>query len=226
LYSQVLATLGPEIASGERPSGTVLRIEELEERFGVSRTVVREVVRVLESMQLVSTRRRVGVTILPMHEWNLYDPLVIRWRLAGGDRANQLRSLTELRSGVEPVAAGFAARRATPEQCGELTGLAIRLATSARAGDLEEFLEHDVAFHRLIVEAGGNSVLLETWLGLRVELRTIITALRTGLDRHEIAESHRPILEALRSRDPDAAAAAVRDHLQHYGELLKGDDTG
>jgi DNA-binding GntR family transcriptional regulator len=65
-------------------------------------------------------------------------------------------------------------------------------------------------------------VLLETWTSLRIEARTIVTALRAGIDGHEIAELHRPVLEALRARDPQRAGAALRRHVEHLGELLKG----
>lgn len=86
LPGRLLAELGPAIASGEIPEGAVLRSEELEERFGVSRTVVREAVRILEGMRLVASRRRVGITVQPKSDWDVFDPLVIRWRLAGSDR--------------------------------------------------------------------------------------------------------------------------------------------
>src|SRR5437879_13022417 len=62
LHSRVLAELGPAIASGAHPPGTVLRIDELEIRYGVSRTVVREAGRVLAAMHLVAWRRRAGGT--------------------------------------------------------------------------------------------------------------------------------------------------------------------
>src|SRR5690606_33442979 len=84
----------------------------------------------------VESRRRVGVTVLPSREWNVYDPQVIRWRLAGADRPRQLRSLTVLRSAVEPVAAGLAARHATAEQCAELTRCALGMVAHSRGGQL------------------------------------------------------------------------------------------
>ena len=71
LHGRVLDTLGPEITAGEYPPGSVLRTDELAQRFDVSRSVMREVVRVLESMHLVESRRRVGVTVLPSREWNV-----------------------------------------------------------------------------------------------------------------------------------------------------------
>jgi len=147
---------------------------------------------------------------------------VIRWRLAGGDRANQLRSLTELRSGVEPVAAGFAARRATPEQCGELTGLAIRLATPARAGDLEEFLEHDVAFHRLVLEASGNDMF--------ARLADVVAEVLAGRTHHHLMPAepspvavrlHAQVAEAVQSGDAGRAEEGMREIVTGAAEEMR-----
>ncbi|MGW2940870.1 FadR/GntR family transcriptional regulator, partial [Streptomyces sp. NPDC001226] len=158
LHGRVLDTLGPAITAGEYPPGSVLRTDELAQHFEVSRSVMREAVRVLESMHLVESRRRVGVTVRPESEWNVYDPQVIRWRLTGADRARQLRSLTVLRSAIEPVAAGLAARYATAEQCAELTQCALGMVATSRGHQLEGYLVHDVAFHRVVLEASGNEM--------------------------------------------------------------------
>lgn len=221
LHGRVLDTLGPAIASGTHPAGSVLRIEELEALFQVSRTVIREVIRVLESMHLVSSRRRVGVTVLPMTEWNLYDPLVIRWRLAGTDRANQLRSLSELRYAIEPVAAGFAARRATPDQCGELVGLAIQLAASAKAGDLREFLDYDIAFHRTVLAASGNEMFHR--------FHDAVGEVLTGRTEHHLMPAepnpaavrlHADVAEAIQCNEPERAESAMRSIVeQALGEM-------
>ena len=85
-HSGVLDRLGESIASGARAPSTVLTLAALEEEFGVSRTLVREVVRVLESMGMVESRRRVGVTVRPPRDWNPFDPRLIRWRLGGPGR--------------------------------------------------------------------------------------------------------------------------------------------
>src|SRR5665647_3315221 len=82
LHARVLDLLGLAVCAGDLASGSVVRIDQLQERYGVSRSVVREAIRVLASMGLVASRRRVGVQVLPATEWNLYDPQVIRWRLA------------------------------------------------------------------------------------------------------------------------------------------------
>ena len=114
LHGDVLDRLGASIVAGDPAPGGVLRIEQLEERYAVSRSVVREAIRVLESMGLVESRRRVGVTVRPRDAWNVFDPRIIRWRLDGEDREAQLLSLSQLRQGVEPVAAGLAARSRHP----------------------------------------------------------------------------------------------------------------
>src|SRR5665647_3055061 len=99
LHEQVLARIGPDLVAGVLVEGQVLRMEGLEARYGVSRTVIREVVKVLESLQIVTSRRRVGVRVRPRREWNMFDPRIIRWRLDSPDRAEQLRSLSDLRRG-------------------------------------------------------------------------------------------------------------------------------
>lgn len=160
-HSGVLDRLGESIASGARAPGTVLTLAALEEEFGVSRTLVREVVRVLESMGMVESRRRVGVTVRPPRDWNPFDPRLIRWRLGGPGRDEQLRSLTELRTAIEPVAARLAAVRADGPTRRRLVELAARLRElgEARRGTDPEYLEVDTAYHALLLEASGNPML-------------------------------------------------------------------
>jgi DNA-binding FadR family transcriptional regulator len=202
LHAQVLHRLGPAITAGEFPPGSVLRTDELAQSLGVSRSVMREAVRVLESMQLVASRRRVGVTVRPVEEWNVYDPQVIRWRLAGADRPRQLRSLTVLRSAVEPVAAGLAARHATPEQCAELTRCALGMVATSRGQRLEEYLVHDVAFHRVILTASGNEMF--------TPLGDVVAEVLTGRTRHEVM-----------FEDPDPAAVTL--HVRVAEAVREGD---
>ncbi|MEU8437709.1 FCD domain-containing protein [Streptomyces sp. NPDC029216] len=211
LHSQVLDALGLAITAGEHPPGSVLRTDGIAERFGASRTVVREVVRVLESMQLVESRRRVGVTVRPAEEWNVYDPRVIRWRLAGADRPRQLRSLTVLRSAVEPVAAGLAASHATPEQCARLTETALGMVRTSRGHQLEGYLHHDVAFHRTVLNASGNEMF--------ARLGDVVAEVLTGRTRHEVmfhdpdpaaVTLHVRVAEAVREGDAAAAEALTR----------------
>lgn len=202
LHIHVLDTLGLAITAGEYPTGSVVRTDEVAQRFDVSRTVVREVVRVLESMHLVESRRRVGVTVRPTAEWNVYDPRVIRWRLAGSDRPRQLRSLTVLRSAIEPVAAGLAARNATPEQCAALTEQALGMVATSRGHQLEKYLEHDVAFHRIVLNASGNEMF--------ARLGDVVAEVLTGRTHHQVMFD-----------DPDPAAVTL--HVQVAEAVREGD---
>lgn len=212
LHARLLASLGPAITAGDYPPGSVLRTDELEERFQVSRTVVREAVRVLESMHLVESRRRVGVTVRPPEEWNVFDPQVIRWRLAGSDRPRQLRSLTVLRSAVEPVAAGLAARLASPQHCAELTEHALGMVATSRGQQLDAYLVHDVAFHRVILKASGNEMF--------ARLGDVVAEVLTGRTEHQVMFTdpdpaavtlHVRVAEAVRARDAEAAERFTRE---------------
>ena len=103
LHHSVLTRIGADLTTGRLAAGDVFSMEQIEARYGVSRTVVREVVKVLESIGVASSRRRVGVTIQPESSWEALSPVIIHWRLEGPQRLAQLREVSELRRGVEPV---------------------------------------------------------------------------------------------------------------------------
>jgi len=98
------------------------------------------------------------VTVEPYSRWNVFDPMVIRWRLAGNSRDARLRSLSELRAGFEHAAARYAAGRATAQQCGALTGAVMDMAVHGRSDDLRAYLAADILFHRTLLEATGNEM--------------------------------------------------------------------
>lgn len=211
LHGKLLETLGMEIASGQYEAGAVLRLEDLERRFGLSRTVVREVVRVLESMHLVESRQRVGLTIRDVSHWKVFDPLLIRWRLAGANREEQLCSLTELRQAVEPMAAREAAEYASKAQRFELLRLSEQLVGAGQAGDLIRFLEHDIAFHSLILRASGNEMFAALAEPFSEALRgRTMEGLMPAKPEPAALEWHREVAEAIAAQDPAAAEAAMR----------------
>jgi DNA-binding FadR family transcriptional regulator len=158
LHTRVTEHVGRSIVDGTVPAGAVLLAESIEREQGVSRSVIREAIRVLGSMGLVESVKRVGIRVLPPDRWNVYDPTLIRWRLLGPGKGDQLRSLTELRAAVEPMAAELAARHATPMVSTELLQVAARMRTAGQTGDLAEFLELDIRFHRLVLQGSGNEM--------------------------------------------------------------------
>lgn len=221
LHETVLDHLGTLICSGEIPPGEVLRIEELAQRFEVGRSVIREAVRVLESMGMLTTRRRVGVTVAERAVWNVLDPRIIRWRLDGPDRQAQLASLGELRAGVEPVAAALAAQRATPEQCGLMTGAVMDMAVHGKSGDLEAYLRADLLFHQTLLAASGNEMLAAL---TSVTGEVLIGRTHHGLMPHTpnpvAIRLHADVAQAVRTGDAAAAETAMRAIIAEAAEAM------
>ena len=209
LHERLRDRIGQDIVAGRLAPGTIIKAEELRERYDVSLSVVREVVRVIESLGMLRPIRRVGLVVLAMNEWTLLDPLVIRWRMTEAP-ARQLRSLTELRVAIEPEAAGLAAQHAPAEAAEEIMGLAARMRSSGRKGDVEAFLTADVAFHRAVLAAGGN----ELFAAFDMVIGEILSG-RTGaglmpqFPHPDALQWHFDVADAIGGQDPDRAKEAM-----------------
>ena len=207
LHEQAVASLGARIVSGEIPVGTVLTPEGL----GISRTVLRECLRVLESLGLVQARRRRGTIVMPSTTWQALDPRILSWRLAGPDRLTALGDLSELRLAVEPVAARLASERATPEQCGALTAAIVGMSATQRSADNDEYLAHDRDFHRILLEASGNPVFaaLSSAVAEALNGRTA-HSLMPDTANPEAIRLHETVAAAVRRGDGGSAEEAMR----------------
>ena len=210
LHARVLDQLGTAIAGGALPVGAVLYIDDLVEQYAVSRSVMRETIRVLASMGLVESRRRLGTQIQPTRAWNVFDPQVIRWRLASADRLTQLRSITELRTAVEPEAARLAAVRASHSDGSDLVVIAAQMWSAGMSGDLETFLRLDIDFHRRVLAASGNEMFLK--------LSELVAEVLTGRHEHglmphhpdqQALQRHADVAQAIQRRDGDSAHEAM-----------------
>ncbi|MDF2806782.1 MAG: GntR family transcriptional regulator [Cellulosimicrobium sp.] len=225
LHTTVLDSLGRRITSGDVAAGTPLTLESIGSEFGVSRTVAREVMRLLEGLGLVRSRRRVGLVVLGIEEWNVLDPRVIRWRLEGPGRDSQLRTLTELRHAVEPLAAAGAAVHATDGERTELVAAARRMRMLGEAGDLEEFLALDVRFHELLLRASGNEM-----FGALAGVVAAVLSGRTHLGLMpaspvpEALDQHEAVAHAVADGDPRAAEAAMAAIVGEVRAALGGVD--
>ena len=202
LREQVKELILQRIVTGAYAPGDRLVETRIAQELGTSQAPVREALRDLELLRFVESAPFKGSRVRKVSD-------------------EELLEIYPVRAALEELAAREAATRLD----GDVEALERELEemhAAADVGDLHEQVVHDVNFHRLIVEAAGNEILRDVWGFLRIESRTIVTALRTGMDGHEIAERHRPVLEALRARDPDAAGAALRRHLEEFAELLRG----
>lgn len=201
-HAGVLDALGGRIASGSLAVGQVLTLEGICGEYAVSRSVAREAIRVLESMGMAASRRRVGITIQPRHRWNVFDPRVIRWRLDEGDRTEQLLQLSELRRGIEPVAAALAAERANPHHCRIMAAAVSDMVVHGRDGNLDAYLLADTIFHRTLLEASGNEMLRA--------LAGVVEEVLSGRTHHGMMPA-RPKPEAIALHDEVARAVRLGD---------------
>lgn len=208
LHGQLVQQLGQMIVAGELGADRPLVPEEIGHRFEVSRTVVRESLRVLEAKGLVSARPNVGTRIRPVQEWNLLDPDVIEWRAQGPLRSDQARELAELRQAFEPLAAHLVAERggALPEAVRARLGeLADMLAESAAAVDAATYARIDAEFHALLLQATDNRMLEH--LSAVVYGALEITGVRAGCEALPAnARSHEELVEYILAGDGAAAA--------------------
>lgn len=230
LHHRLLDTLGEAVCSGRLRSGTVVTVEEIVAGYGVSRSVVREAVRVLESMHLVRSRRRIGIVVLPSDDWNLYDPQLIRWQLASSARLVQLQELTELRAAVEPEAARLAAVRASRVEASALVGLAGRLWAVGQEHDDDAFVEIDVQFHGLVLKSSGNRMFAKLDALVGEVLRGRTTYGYTPPHPHrEALQHHLDAASAIQRGDPTGARDAMSEVMRRaLDELTYGwdDDSG
>ncbi|MBC9033938.1 FadR family transcriptional regulator [Sphingomonas sp. JC676] len=185
--------------------------EEVLARFGVSRTVLREAVKVLSAKGLTRSKTRVGTTVRERQHWNFFDSDVLAWRIDVGLDADLLRSLREARLAVEPFAARLAAERATPADLAAMADSVRRMREAV--GNRRLFAQADLQFHRAVANASGNFILgsfagvIETAL----VCATLLLPLEKSALREEALARHEELHEAIASKDAERAAKLMAD---------------
>jgi GntR family galactonate operon transcriptional repressor len=208
--ARIAEKLGAAILSGVyRPQALVPGEIELCRRFGASRTVVREALKLLAAKGLIVSRKRAGTYVRPREEWHMLDADVLAWRLRDGEAEPKLVfDLMHARAVIEPAAAAMAARRHTKVTLAAIESAFADMERVAHSAAL--FAEPDVRFHKAILTATDNDVmtafgaLIEAALAIFVRVAT----------RHPGAPApsvplHGAVLEAIRQRDAEGAHAAM-----------------
>ena len=206
----LLTQLVEQIVSGKLPEGSTLPNEaDLTEKFGVSRTSLREAMQYLVALGMTRSRTRAGTTVLPRENWNYLDPLVLDVMLSmGGDEAFYT-SLIDARHLLEPAAAAQAATNATAKQLARIAQ-AYEDMVDANARDNEEWSRADLDFHAAIINASGNWVYRQFATAIRAALLASFRLTNRASQSHEQAlDKHHIVLDAIRMRDPDAARRAM-----------------
>lgn len=205
LHGQMVELMGARIVHGHYAAGAPLYAEALETEFDVSKTVVREAMRVLAAKGLVETRQRRGTVVLPRERWSLLDSDVLRWRGGQAPDFAFLENLAEVRGIVEPAAARLAAHRRTDE---DLSRLDEALEAMSVAGP-QTIAMADVRFHRAILEAAHNELLTQMEVVLAAGLQLRDEFVHVSSAAADSIPAHRALLEAIRAGDADLAAATV-----------------
>lgn len=187
------------ILSGGYKAGERLVELRIAEEFGTSQAPVREALRDLEGTGLVVNRPRRGTYVAEVLSKGLREIYAVR-----GALEEQATRIATANGGCDVVM---------------LQREIDAMRTAARQGSLSDLADHSVLFHRAILDAAGNQLLTNIWVSLHIETRTTITLLAEGLDLMEVARSHQPILDAIKSGDAERAARVAREHQDYFERL-------
>jgi DNA-binding FadR family transcriptional regulator len=207
LHARVVNAVGQSIVDEHYAAGDILNLDELSTAFAVSRSVLREAMRVLQSLGMIEPRQRVGTQVLPRTSWELMNPQIIVWRGRGPEYFTQMREMLEMRLGIEPVAARLSAHAMTPEQLAAVSAAADAMVIADRSGDGRGFLEADIHFHTLILRGSGNAVMGHFASTVAALLRTREEEKRFTITSYTPPSAHRhhELAHALLARDGEAA---------------------
>ncbi len=224
LTDRVTEALRRLVGGGEYPPGFRLPTEmQMAERFGVSRTVVREAVARLKSAGLVESRQGSGVFVrepnVDMHF--RIDPSAFDASMSS------VLQIVELRRGLEAEAAALAAERCTRAQLADIRGALKAIAREEAAG--RDGVEADMNFHRAIARASGNRHFPALWDFIGQFLKGAMRATRANEARRgdfaaQVREEHRAVLDAIARGDPALARKAALRHMEMAAARLRAAD--
>jgi GntR family transcriptional regulator, galactonate operon transcriptional repressor len=209
------------VSDRSAPGATLSDEAALSERFGVSRTVVREAIKVLASKGLVETRPKVGTQVRPRHYWNLLDSDVLAWRYETGSDEGLLEDISEVRGIIEPPAALLAAQRATKDEVANILDCCNRMEEAA-ADDGNDYIDADMAFHTAILDACHNDLLAQLSDTITMALR-LSRRLTVSVPGSSIAAmpAHWAVAHSIRGREPQEAENAMRELLRRTAEDIE-----
>ena len=210
----VVRAMATDILGGRYQPGALLpRENDLGLQYGVSRTVIREALKVLAAKGLVLGRPRVGTIVCDPEVWNVIDPQLIEWHSPETMDHRLLDSILETRRAIEPLVAAFAAQRATMQEIADVEAAWRGMADSV--ADVDGFTRHDIDYHRIIYAASHNPIFRQIGNLIDPALRFALQASAENSvdDRRASIDAHYALVEALRLRDPAAARRATEEIL-------------
>lgn len=226
LHGQIVHELGKLIVAGQYKPGDLLPREELlAEQLQVSRTALRESLRVLGSKGLIETRQKIGTRVRDAEHWNLLDPDVLSWHGSALPTLEFVEQLAEMRELIEPAAAALAAQRRSDAQ---LARIGQAYDAMAAAGDLEAWAAADLRFHHAVLDATANALLrplfsvIETALGSYL----LLSARKADADFRYSLPRHASVYEAIAARQPEQARQAMLEMIADSRSNLRSEAPG
>ena len=194
LREQVLAELRRRIVDGDYAQGERLTETRLADDFGVSRNPVREALRVVEAEGFVHILPRRGAVVATLDE-------------------TAVRDLFAVREQLETLAAGLAAERASAKDVARLRRLLEEASAATDAKDFDQVAELNSAFHRAVIDVSGNRWLLSISAAMYYHVHWVFRVGAAQRAPHSW-EEHIRLVDAIEARDPAAASAAAREHVE------------
>lgn len=210
LHGQVVQELGRHIVGGRWKPGELLPREEvLAQSMAISRTALRESLKVLASKGLIETRQKTGTRVRDRRYWNQLDADVLAWRCASMPTEDFVEKLVEMREIIEPAAAAAAARRRTATQ---LARIRKAYEAMAAAGDRDSWTRADLEFHEAVLDAANNELMSSLFAVIETALGTyFLLSASTAANFKYSLPQHLAIYEAIRLRRPVVAGDAMRE---------------
>lgn len=223
LTFSLLDTIGRDIITGRYEDQVFPTEAELAKKYGVSRSVTREAVKMLGAKGLLSARPRQGTVVRPTSDWNLFDTDVLRWILSRKFSFNLLRHFNELRIAVEPQAAALAAVIADDEDIARIDAGLKRMEMADQG--LDDTLTADIEFHLALLRATKNPFYSQLSDVVSTALQTSIRMTNRIKGRSADVKEHARVRDAIVARDPEAARAAMRGLISDVKDLIESHES-
>jgi serine phosphatase RsbU (regulator of sigma subunit) len=194
-----------ELFCGRYRPGQRVRLREIAAKYGLDIHAVLKLFTEFQSLGLVTLSGNFAAV--------LHSPNV-----------KEMHEAYEIRAGIEEIA-GRTAAEALKGNTGELQKELEAMRVALSTGDLDGCAEHDVNFHKAILQSSGNRNLLRVWEALVFDVRIRISISKVSKDLPEVVESHQPIVDALRNGRAREASLLLRNHVETFAEYLKKSDS-
>lgn len=221
LHVQVAREIARGILSGKLAQGSIIPGEmALCEQFGISRTALREAVKLLTSKGLLESRPKIGTRVNERSSWNFLDAQLIEWMDGLMETKEFCEKFLGLRKAIEPEACALAARNATSEQRIELSETFQKMSALAESDvfNQQEWIDVDIHFHSLIFKSTGNHFYLPFGNVLTTMFVNFITHSSNGGGL--CFGEHKRIYEAIMAGNADKAREASANHLTNENHRL------